>query len=68
MKSVVPQPFCTRDWFHGRRFFNGRQGAGGTGDGFCMTQVRYIQAHLLLYGWFLTAPDKYQSATWLVDP
>ena len=39
LRTAVPNLFGTRDWFHGRQFF---QGQGGKGDGFGMIQVPYI--------------------------
>ena len=33
LRTAVPNLFGTRDWFHGRQFF---QGQGGKGDGFGM--------------------------------
>ena len=43
-RTAVPKLFCTRDWFCRRQFFHGL----GSGEGFGMTTVHYIQAHLLL--------------------
>ena len=51
-RSVVPNLFGTRDWFHGRQFFH----RPGLGDGFRMTEALYIQAHLLLCGPVLHRP------------
>ena len=45
-RAAVPSLFGTRDRFCGRQFLTDWQVA----NGFCMIQVHYIVAHLLLYG------------------
>ena len=54
LRAVVPNVFGTRDWFHGRQFFHGRDGWGETGGGAQVVMQEKLcslaRPHLLLRG------------------
>ena len=54
-KAVVPNPFGTRDQFHGRQFFHGPR----QGDGFGVIQAHYIYCALYFYYYYYisSTPD-----------